>query len=79
VNIMKLLGIVLLSIASIAVFIGLVFPVAGSLILGFGIEIPSFWARSGKVQLVVLYPWISLLAGLLLLVVFGWGIWKLRH
>jgi hypothetical protein len=35
--------------------------------------------EGGKVHLVVLYPLISLLAGLLLLIVFGWGIWKLRH
>jgi hypothetical protein len=76
---MKLLSIVVLSIASIAVLMGLVLPVAASLILGLGIDIPSFWARSGKVHLVVLYPLISLLAGLLLLIVFGWGIWKFRH
>jgi len=50
---MKLLGIVLLSIASIAVPIGLALPVAASLLLGLDIDIPSFWARSGKVHLVV--------------------------
>ena len=78
-NVMKLLGIVLLSIASIAVFVGMVLPIAASLILGLGIDIPNSWARSGKVYLILLYPWISLLAGLLLLVVFGWSIWRLTR
>ena len=77
-NVMKLLGIVLLSIASIAVFVGMVLPVA-ALILGLGIDIPNFWARSGKVYLILAYPWVSLLAGLLLLVVFSWSIWKLTR
>ena len=76
-NVMKLLGIVLLSIASIAVFVGMVLPVAASLILGLGIDVPIFVARSGKVHLILSYPWVSLLAGLLLLVVFGWSIWRL--
>jgi hypothetical protein len=78
-NVMKLLGIVLLSIASIAVLVGMVLPVAASLILGLGIDIPNFWARSGKVYLILSYPWVSLLAGLLLLVVFGWSIWRLTR
>ena len=77
-NVMKLLGIVLLSIASIAVLVGMVLPVA-ALILGLGIDIPNFWARSGKVHLILSYPWVSLLAGLLFLVVFGWGIWRLTR
>lgn len=70
------MGIVLLSIASIVVLVGLVLPVV-PLILGLGIEIPTFWARAGEPHLVVLYPLISLLVGLILLGVFGWGIWKL--
>ena len=73
---MKTMGIVLLSIASIVVMVGLALPVV-PLILGLGIEVPSFWARAGKPHLVILYPLISLLAGLLLLAVFGWGIWRL--
>ena len=78
-NVMKLVGIVLLSIASIAVLVAMVLPVAASLISGLGIDIPNFWARSGKVYLILSYPWVSLLAGLLLLVVFGWSIWKLTR
>ena len=73
---MKPLVIVLLSVASITVFVGLVLPVA-SLILGLGIEIPGFWVRAGKLHLIALYPLISLMTGLLLLAIFGWGIWKL--
>jgi hypothetical protein len=76
---MKLLGIVLLSIASIAVLVGVVLPVAASLTLGLGIDIPNFWARSGKAYFVLSYPWVSLLAGLLLLTMFGWSIWRLTR
>jgi len=53
---MKLLGIVLLSIASIAVLVGMVLPVA-ALILGLGIDIPNFWARSAES---LSYPFVSL-------------------
>jgi hypothetical protein len=74
---MKLLGIGLLSIASIIVFITMVLPVAVSQILGLGIEVPRSWARSGKVHLILLFPWISCFVGVLLLAAFGWGIWRL--
>jgi len=57
---MKLLGIVFLSIASIAVFVGMVLPVGSRLI-------PNFWARSGKVYL-------SFVSLGFPLVVFGWSI-----
>lgn len=73
---MKTIGVVLLAIASIAVLVNLVLPVT-PLILGFGIEVPSLWARAGKPHVVALYPFIALPVGLLLLGVFGWGIWKL--
>jgi hypothetical protein len=79
VKVVKLLGVVLLSAASIAVFLSMVLPVAASLILGLGIDVPNFWARTGKVHIVLSYPWVSLLAGMLLLVVFGWGICKLTR
>jgi hypothetical protein len=74
---MKLLGIGLLSIASIIVFITMVLPVAASRILGLGIEVPRSWARSGKVHLILFHPWFSLFVGILLPAVFGWGIWRL--
>lgn len=78
-NLMRLLGIALLSIASIAVFVVMVLPLAASRILGLGIEVPSFLARTGNVYLIVSYPCVSFAAGLLLLAVFGWSIWKLTH
>jgi len=74
----KLIGVVLLCITSIAVLLGMVVP-AAALALGLGIEIPSAWARSGKVLLVYSHPWISLVVGTTLLVVFGWGVWKLTR
>jgi len=49
-NVMKLLGIVLLSIASIVVLVGMVLPVA-VLILGLGIDIPNFGPVPGKLIL----------------------------
>jgi len=76
---MKLLGIALLFIASLVVFASMVLPVMGSLVLGLGIEIPRFWARIGNPNLVLSYPWVSLLVGVLLLAVFGLGIWKLAR
>ena len=45
-SVMKLPGIVLLFLASIAVLVGMVLPVAASLILGLGIDVPNFWAES---------------------------------
>jgi len=75
---MRLLGILFLSIASIAVFVGVVPPVAATRILGFGIDIPNGWGRSA-VFLLLSHPWLSLASGLLLLAVFGSGIWRLAH
>jgi len=77
VSLVKLVGVALLCIASVAVLLGVVGPIALSLIAGLGIQVPQFWARSGRVFLVASYPWVVLVAGVLLLVVFGWGIWRL--
>jgi hypothetical protein len=74
---MKLLAILLLSIASIAVFASVVL-LAATLMLGLGIDVPDGWARRG-ILYVFLHPWLSLASGLLLLVVFGRGIWRLAH
>jgi len=74
---MKLLAILLLSIASIAVLAGVVL-LAATLILGLGIDVPDGWARRG-VLCVFLHPWLSLASGLFLLVLFGRGIWRLAH
>jgi hypothetical protein len=72
VNFVKLPGVVLLCTAWLAVLFGLVLPVA-VLILGLGIDLPLFWARSGRVFLVYLYPWFSLFIGLGALIVLGWA------
>ena len=76
---MKIVGITLLSVASIAVLLGLVLPVLVTRVLGLGIDVPKHWDRTAMVYGPLAYPWISLLAGLLLLSVFGWGIWKLTR
>jgi hypothetical protein len=74
---MKLLSILFLSIASIAVFAGVVL-LAAMQILGLGIDVPDGWAGRGVLG-VLLHPLLSLASGLLLLVVFGRGIWRLAH
>jgi hypothetical protein len=76
---MKLIGIVILSVASIAVLLGAVLPVIVTRVLGLGIDIPRYWGRTGTVYGPLSYPWVSLVAGLILLSVFGWGIWKLTR
>ena len=76
---MKIVGITLLCIASVAVLLGLVLPVVVTRVLGLGIDVPSHWDRTARVYGPLSYPWISLLAGLLLLSVFSWGIWKLTR
>lgn len=75
---MKLIGIAVLSVASIAVLLEVVLPVILTRVLGLGIDIPGHWGRTGRVYGPLSYPWVSLLAGLVLLSVFGWGIWKLE-
>ena len=50
----KMLGVILLCIAWLAVLLALVLPIAASLFLGLGIEVPRFWARSEKV---VVFGW----------------------
>jgi hypothetical protein len=76
---MKIVGITLLIVASIAVMLGLVLPVVVTRVLGLGIDVPGLWDRTARVYGQLSYPWISLLAGLLLLSVFGCGIWKLTR
>ena len=76
---MKIIAITLLFVASIAVFLGLVLPVLVTRVFGLGIDVPSHLDRTARVYGPLSYPWISLLAGLLLLSAFGWGIWKLTR
>ena len=47
------------------------------LVLGLGIDIPKTWARSTKVLFFYSHPWVSLLGGMLLLALCGWGALRL--
>ena len=75
-NVVKALAVALLCTFSIAVLLALVVP-AASLLLGLGIDIPNVWPGSGEVLFFYSHPWVPLLVGMLLLALFGWGIWKL--
>jgi hypothetical protein len=81
VNFIKLLVVVILCIASVAVLLAVVLPIAAFLFLGFlgpgiGIDVPF----SVNVWLVFVfsYPWFSLVLGLGLVIVFGWAAWRLE-
>jgi hypothetical protein len=86
VNFIKAVGVVLLCISSLAVFLAVVLPIAASLFLGFlgpgvGIDLPFSLAHSAKVWLgfVFSYPWLSIVLGLGLVIVFGWAAWRLAR
>jgi hypothetical protein len=79
VNFVKVVGIVLLCIASLAVMLAVVLPIAASLFLGpgIGIDLPF----SAKVWLVFVFSnlWFSLVLGLALVFVSGWAAWRLAR
>ena len=82
VSIVKGLGIALLCVASVAVLLAGVVPAAILLLglaSGIGIDIHNPWARSEKILFFYSRPWVPLLVGMLLLALFGWGIWKLTR
>jgi len=64
---------------SITVFLAVILPVAATRILGLGVfvSVDSAWGRT--FYLIFSHPWVSLASGLLMLAVFGWGIWKLTR
>lgn len=79
---MRVLGIVLLSIASIAVLLVLILPVIFSQVLAryaLGVDTHRFLVRPAILGSVVSNPLLSFMAALLLLVAFGWGISKLSR
>ena len=79
---MKGLGIVLLSIASIAVLLVLILPVIFSQVLAryaLRVDTHRFLVRPAILGSVVSKPLLSLMAALLLLIAFGWGISKLSR
>jgi hypothetical protein len=67
-NSIKLLGVVLLCLASLALLLAIVLPTV-ALLLGLGIDVPPFLPRSGYS-----HPWLLLVGGLGLLV--GWAAWR---
>jgi hypothetical protein len=78
VNFIKVLGILILCIASVAVLLAVVLPIAALFLgPGVGIDVPF----SAKVWLVFVfsYPWFSLVLGLGLVIVFGWAAWQLAR
>ena len=78
VNFIKLLGIAILCIASVAVLLAVVLPIAALFLgPGVGIDVPS----PAKVWLIFVfsYPWFSLVLGLGLTIVFGWAAWRLAR
>jgi hypothetical protein len=86
VNFIKVLGVVILCIASLAVLLAVVLPIAASLFLrflgpGVGIDLPFSLGPSAKVWLVFVfsYPWFSLVLGLGLVIVFCWAAWRLAR
>ena len=79
---MKLFGTIILSIAALAVLALVVLPVVGSQILRLvihGADTHHVMVRPGFLLPVVANPLISLLAALLMLLILGWGIWKLSR
>jgi hypothetical protein len=81
VNFVKMLGVVSLCIASLAVLLAVVLPLAASLFLGFlgqgvGIDLPF---SKAWLVFVFSYPWASLVLGLGLVIVFGWTAWRLAR
>jgi|HubBroStandDraft_6_1064221.scaffolds.fasta_scaffold1929741_1 hypothetical protein len=77
VNFVKVLGVVILCIASLAVLLAVVLPIA-ALFLGQGVGIdvpfPKVW-----LVFVFSYPRFSLVLGLGLVIVFGWAAWRLAR
>jgi hypothetical protein len=75
----KLLGIVILCVASLAVLLAVVLPLAASLFLGSGVGIDVLF--SARVWLVFVFSnaWFSLVLGLGMVIVFGWAVWRLAR
>jgi hypothetical protein len=75
-NFVKVLGIVLLAVAWLAVLLTVVLPMA-ALVLGLGIDVPRFLARSGRILLVYSHSWFSLFIGLGVLIALGLAAWHI--
>jgi hypothetical protein len=75
VNFIKVLGIVILCIASLAV----VLPITAIFLLGPGVGIDLPFSAKVWPVFVFSYPWFSLVLGLGLVIVFGWAAWRLAR
>ena len=73
---LKMLGIAILGILSIALLLKVVLP-AGALVLGLGIDVPNNWSRSWKALFLYSHPAITLLVGTALMALFCWGVIRL--
>jgi hypothetical protein len=73
--VLKVLGVALLCILSIALLLTVIVP-AAALMLGLGIDIPV-WARAGRVFPLYSHPRVALLIGILLLLFSCWGMMRL--
>jgi hypothetical protein len=77
-NLIKMLGIIILCVTSLAVLLAVVLPIAALFLgPGVGIDLPI----SAKVWPVFVfsYPWPSFVLGLGLVIVFGWAAWRLAR
>ena len=75
-NFIKVLGVVLLCIASLAVLLAIAFLTA-AFVLGLGFDIPGS-PLLGKIFLLAFsYPLFSIFAGIALFIVFGRAAWRL--
>jgi hypothetical protein len=79
VNFIKVLGIVILCIASLAVLLAVVLPITGIFLLGPGVGIDLPFSAKVWPVFVFSYPWFSLVLGLGLVIVFGWAAWRLAR
>jgi hypothetical protein len=77
-NFIRLLVVVLMCIAWLAVLLVVVFP-SIALVLGLGIDVSRFRARSGKIFLVYSHPWFSLFIGLAVLIALGLTAWHIAR
>lgn len=73
---LKMLGIAILGILSIALLLKVVLP-AGALVLGLGIDVPNNWSQSWKALFLYSHPATTLLVSVVLLGTFCWGVMRL--
>jgi len=78
VNFIKLLGIAILCVASLAVLLAVVLSIA-ALFLGLGVAIHVPFSAKVWLGFSFSHPWFSLVVGLGLVNVLGWAAWRLAR